>query len=81
MNNNSNWNHGIRKAHRCVAIAFTLTVIANFVAMARGTPPAWVTYSPLLPLALQSLSGLYLFAVPYLNTRRSEPSKAKQTSR
>jgi len=27
-------------------------VIANFVALARGKPPAWVTYSPLLPLGL-----------------------------
>jgi len=50
-----------------VSIAFTLTVVANFVALAQGTgmPPPWVTYSPLLPLALLMLSGLYLFALPY----------------
>jgi hypothetical protein len=50
-----------------VSIAFTLAVIANFVALARGegTPPPWVTYSPLLPLALLLFSGLYLFALPY----------------
>jgi hypothetical protein len=48
-----------------VAIAFTLTVIANFIALARGTPPPWVTYSPLLPLALLLFSGLYLFVLPY----------------
>jgi hypothetical protein len=48
-----------------VAIAFTVTVIANFIAMARGTPPPWVTYSPLLPLALLLFSGLYRFALPY----------------
>jgi hypothetical protein len=42
-----------------------VTVIANFVALARGTPPAWVTYSPLPPLALLLLSGLYLFVLPY----------------
>jgi hypothetical protein len=53
-------------------MAFTLTVIANFVAMSFGTPPAWITYSPLLPLALLLLTGLYLFALPYLSrqTRR-----------
>jgi hypothetical protein len=51
-----------------VSIAFTLAVIANFVALARGQgapPPPWVTYSPLLPLALLLFSGLYLFALPY----------------
>ena len=49
-------NHLIRQTHRWLSIAFTLTVIANFVAMTQGQPPAWVTYSPLLPLALL-LSG------------------------
>jgi hypothetical protein len=59
----------IRQTHRWVSMAFTLTVIANFVAMSQGQPPAWVTYSPLLPLALLLFSGLYLFALPYRNTR------------
>jgi len=59
----------IRQFHRWVSMAFTLTVIANFAAMTRGTPPAWVTYSPLLPLALLLLTGLYLFALPYLERR------------
>jgi hypothetical protein len=54
-----------RQFHRWVAIAFTATVVANFVARAIGTPPPWVTYSPLLPLALLLLTGLYLFALPY----------------
>lgn len=45
---------------------FTLTVVANFVAMSRGTPAAWITYAPLLPLAVLAFTGLYLFAVPYL---------------
>ena len=60
----------IRQIHRWLSIAFTLTVLANFVAMTRGQPPAWVTYSPLLPLALLLFSGLYLFALPYLNRPR-----------
>ena len=63
----------IRQTHRWVSIAFTVTVIANFVALAQGTgmPPPWITYSPLLPLALLLLSGLYLFALPYLAKRGS----------
>ena len=60
-----NWNHWIRQTHRWLSIAFTVTVIANFVVMAKGTPPAWVTYAPLLPLALLLFSGLYLFVLPY----------------
>ena len=68
-----NWNHWIRQIHRWVAIAFTVTVIANIVAMAtgEGMPPAWVTYSPLLPLALLELTGLYLFVLPYATRWRS----------
>jgi len=42
-----------------------VTVIANFAAMSQGQPPAWVTYSPLLPLALLLFTGLYLFVLPY----------------
>ena len=55
----------VRQFHRWISILFVLTVIANFVAMARGTPPAWITYSPLLPLALLMLTGLFLFFQPY----------------
>lgn len=44
-----------------------MTVIANFVQIARGggDPPNWVTYSPLLPLTLLLFSGLYMFVLPY----------------
>ncbi len=63
-----NWSKWIRQSHRWISIAFTATVIANIVAMALGggaMPPPWVTYSPLLPLALLMLTGLYMFALPY----------------
>lgn len=60
-----NWNSWIRQIHRWLSIVFTLTVIANFAAMTQGQPPAWVTYSPLLPLALLLFTGLYLFVLPY----------------
>ncbi len=64
----------IRQAHRWVSILFTLTVIANFAALGMNggqQPPAWITYSPLLPLALLMFSGLYLFFLPYLGKRRA----------
>ena len=66
------WSHRIRQTHRWLSIAFTVTVIANFVALGvgQGQPAAWVTYAPLLPLALLLFSGLYLFVLPYATRRR-----------
>jgi len=60
------WNQRVRQLHRWLAILFTLTVIANFAAMAKGPPPPWITYSPLGPLFLLMGTGLYMFALPYL---------------
>lgn len=65
-----NWNQRLRQLHRWTSIVFTLTVIANFVAMTRGTPPAIITYSPLPPLFVLLLTGLYLFVLPYAAARR-----------
>jgi hypothetical protein len=66
------WNYWIRQVHRWTSIIFTLTVIANFVAIAvAGTPPAVITYSPLPPLFILLFSGLYLFALPYLAKSRT----------
>jgi hypothetical protein len=71
-------NHWIRQTHRWLSMAFTFTVIANFVVMSQGTPPPWVTYSPLLPLALLLLSGLYLFVLPYTARRRNKPQEGSR---
>jgi len=73
-----NWNVWIRQIHRWMSIVFTVTVIANFIALAQGggMPPPWVTYSPLLPLALLLFSGLYLFVLPYV-TRRFRGRRAE----
>jgi len=67
------WNYWIRQIHRWVAIVFTLTVIANFVTLARGGGVTWVTYAPLPPLAFLLLTGLYLFALPYLTRWAGRP--------
>jgi hypothetical protein len=61
----------IRQIHRWVAILFTLTVVANFAVMSQGQPPAWVTYSPLLPLFLLLMTGLYMFFLPHVTRWRS----------
>jgi hypothetical protein len=66
-----NWNSSIRQIHRWISIIFTVTVIANFIALARGNgmPPPWITYAPLPPLAVLLLTGLYLFVLPYAGRR------------
>lgn len=68
-----NWGLWMRQSHRWLSIAFTLTVIANFAyrAAISGEPPPWLTYSPLPPLFIQLVTGLYLFAVPYTTKWRN----------
>jgi hypothetical protein len=60
-----NRNAWVRQIHRWLAVAFTATVIVTFVALAQPEPVLWVSYVPLLPLALLLFTGLYLFALPY----------------
>jgi|APAra7269097138_1048543.scaffolds.fasta_scaffold18340_2 membrane protein YdbS with pleckstrin-like domain len=69
----------VRSFHRWVSIVFTLAVVANFAAMAIGTgaPPQWVTYAPLLPLALLLFTGLCLFVQPYVRRRRGDRGIAR----
>jgi hypothetical protein len=66
----------IRQVHRWLSIIFTLTVAANFAAMALGEPPAWIVYSPLPPLFLLLFSGLYMFALPYVAGARRAGKQA-----
>jgi hypothetical protein len=67
-----NWNTWIRQTHRWLSIAFTVSVIGTFVALAQEQPVVWVSYVPLLPLALLVFTGLYLFVLPYAAKWRSE---------
>ena len=61
----------IRQTHRWVSILFTLTVAANFTAMAVVSPvPMWVNLTPLPFLFVLLFSGLYMFALPYLRGAR-----------
>jgi hypothetical protein len=68
-------NKWIRQFHRWVAVAFTVTVLATVVALGREEPILWVSYTPLLPLALLFFSGTYLFARPYLVKRRAAAAR------
>ena len=60
------WNDWIRQIHRWLSIAFTVSVIVTFIALARKDPIVWVSYVPLGPLVLLLLTGLYLFVLLYV---------------
>lgn len=66
-----NRNRLIRQTHRWLSIAFTLAVIANLVALMQKVQVVWVGLLALFPLILLLVSGLYLFALPYLAKGRS----------
>jgi len=58
-------NAWIRQIHRWLAIAFTLTVLANIVAAALGSTAMWIGFVALAPLILLMLTGLWMFWLPY----------------
>jgi hypothetical protein len=66
-----NHNQWIRQIHRWLAVAFTMTVIATFIALAQREPVVWVSYVPLLPLALLLFTGLYMFVLPHATRWRT----------
>lgn len=65
-----NWNKWLRQFHRWLSIAFTVSIVVTVIALIQAEPIVWVSYVPLLPLALLLLTGLYLFALPYVTRRR-----------
>ncbi|MBF6194328.1 hypothetical protein IU475_24400 [Nocardia beijingensis] len=60
----------VRQLHRWSGIGFVVTVLATFVALAQQEPVVWVSYLPLLPLALLLFSGLYMLVRPLALERR-----------
>ena len=68
-----NLNQWTRQIHRWLSIAFTAGVVTYIAAMSmgQGQPPAWIGLLALVPLILLLVTGLYLFALPYVGRRRS----------
>ncbi|KQY19901.1 hypothetical protein [Rhizobium sp. Root482] len=56
----------IRQIHRWLSILFTIAVLINIAAMTQGEPALWIGLLALFPLLLLLLTGLVLFALPYL---------------
>jgi hypothetical protein len=61
----------VRQLHRWLSIIFTLAVLINIAFMFQKEPVIWVGLLALFPLIFLLLSGLYLFALPYLARSRS----------
>lgn len=62
-----NWNSLIRTTHRWLSLGFTLlAILVTVLALTQEQPAEWIFYTPLLPLALLLLTGLYLFVLPYV---------------
>lgn len=64
-------NKWFRQIHRWLAIVFTVSIVVTTVALLQDEPLIWVSYVPLLPLLFLLLTGLYLFAQPYVTRRRA----------
>jgi hypothetical protein len=61
-----NWNTWIRQVHRWLSIVFTIAVLINVLAIATSRYAAWVGGLAVVPIFLLLITGLYLFALPYL---------------
>ena len=70
-------NMWIRQIHRWLSIAFTLAVIANIAAMIMQLQAIWIGFLALVPLIPLLITGLYLFALPYLGRRGGTQSEAR----
>ena len=71
-------NRSLRQIHRWTSIVFTASIVVTIIALVQEEPLVWVSYVPLLPLALLLLTGLYLFALPYATRRRLGRRAARQ---
>jgi hypothetical protein len=59
-------NTWIRQIHRWLSAAFVAATLATWTALAQKHPIMWMTYLPLLPLALLAITGVYMFFLPYV---------------
>lgn len=73
-----NFNQRVRQTHRWLSAVFTAFVLVNVavnVLPVRSEELAvWVGMLTLIPLALLLITGLYLFALPYIMSTRTRPS-------
>ena len=67
-------NRWSRQIHRWTSVAFTLGFLANTVIAVAGIDAVWVGVFALVPLLVLLVTGLWLFAIPWLPRRDVRPS-------
>ena len=62
----------MRRVHRVLSVAFTVAVLANFVAMGIGDEAIGMAVGSLtlVPLIALMITGIYLFLLPYRSRQR-----------
>ena len=65
-----NWNKWVRQTHRWLSMVFTVAVIVNIIAVVQGKYTFRVGLLAVFPLALQLITGLHLFVLPYVTKWR-----------
>jgi heme A synthase len=66
-----NWNKWIRQTHRWLSVAFTVAVVVNGIAVVEKRYTNSLGLVAVFTLALQFLTGLYLFVLPYAGRGRT----------
>jgi heme A synthase len=61
-----NWNKWMRWSHRWLSVAFTVAVVINGIAVAKNRYTNRLGLMAVATLALQFLTGIYLFVLPYV---------------
>ena len=69
---------GIRTFHRWTGFVLTVAVIINIVALAMKSQAFWIGLLALIPLIAMMVTGLYLFAEPYIIKAKAQRTEAAE---
>ncbi len=71
-----NFNMWIRRIHRWLSLAFSVAVALNIGALIMQSQATWIGLLALAPLIPLLITGLYLFALPYLGKGQAKGGEA-----
>ena len=65
-----NWSKTIRTTHRWLSIVFTVAALINIAAVILRVQAMWIGLLAAIPLIPMLITGLYMFFLPYLTSKR-----------
>jgi hypothetical protein len=68
------WNYWLRQTHRWLSIVFTVMVLINIAAIVMKVQATWIGLLAFVPLIPMLITGLYMFALPYVAKPRGGAS-------